>query len=63
MGSQTAFGPRGAANILEKATTWAAVIFMLTSITLTIFASHSKGGGRSVLDGTKSVPTQKAPAK
>jgi preprotein translocase subunit SecG len=30
MGSQTAFGPRSAANVLTKATTWSAVIFMLT---------------------------------
>ena len=36
MGSQTAFGPRGAASALSKATTWSAVIFMLTSITLSI---------------------------
>jgi len=34
MGSQTAFGARGAATILSKATTGAAVLFMLTSITL-----------------------------
>ena len=40
MGSQTAFGPRGAATLLSKATTLAAVIFMLTSITLSIFASR-----------------------
>ena len=30
MGSQTAFGPRGAATILSKATTVAAVLFMIT---------------------------------
>src|SRR6266567_4175916 len=28
-GSQTAFGPRGAANVLSKATTWCAVMFMV----------------------------------
>jgi preprotein translocase subunit SecG len=33
-GSQTAFGPRGAATILSRATTVAAVVFMLTSLTL-----------------------------
>ena len=33
-GSQTAFGARTAATMLTKATTWAAVIFMLSSITL-----------------------------
>ena len=36
MGSQTAFGPRGAATMLSKATTFAAVVFMLTSIWLGI---------------------------
>ena len=59
-GSQTAFGPRGAATILTKATTWCAIIFMLTSITLSIAASH-KTGPKSVLTDYKSAPT--APAK
>jgi preprotein translocase subunit SecG len=58
-GSQTAFGPRGAATVLTKATTWCAVIFMLTSITLSIAASH-KTGSKSVLQNT---PTSSAPAK
>ena len=31
-GSQTAFGPRAAANVLTRLTTWSAVIFMFTSI-------------------------------
>ena len=35
-GSQTAFGPRAAANVLTRLTTWSAVIFMLTSISLTV---------------------------
>src|ERR1700689_3808557 len=35
-GSQTAFGPRGAATFLSKATTWSAILFMLTSLTLSI---------------------------
>lgn len=53
-GSQTAFGPRGAANLLTRLTTWSAIIFMLTSIALTIAMSHSSTS-RSVLSGT---PTQ-----
>ena len=59
-GSQTAFGPRGAANLLTKLTTWAAVIFMLTSIGLTIAMSHSSAS-RSVLSGssTQSQPAHK----
>jgi preprotein translocase subunit SecG len=61
MGSQTAFGPRSAANALTKATTWAAVIFMLTSFTLAIFASRRSTSSGSVLEGTKSAPIS-APA-
>jgi preprotein translocase subunit SecG len=49
-GSQTAFGPRGAANLLTKLTTWSAIIFMLTSIGLTIMLSRASGD-RSVLAG------------
>jgi preprotein translocase subunit SecG len=56
MGSQTAFGPRGAATILTKATTWSAVLFLVTSITLSMMMSRRSGGGRSVL------PTKSAPA-
>ena len=58
-GSQTAFGPRGAANLLTRLTTWSAIVFMLTSIGLTIALSHSSTN-RSVLSD---VPTQSAPAK
>lgn len=58
-GSQTAFGPRGAANLLTRLTTWSAVIFMLTSIGLTIAMSHSTAN-RSVLSGTtQSMPAHK----
>jgi preprotein translocase subunit SecG len=59
-GSQTAFGPRGAANLLTRMTTWSAVIFMLTSIALTVVLSHSTTN-RSVLSG--SPTTQSTPAK
>jgi preprotein translocase subunit SecG len=58
-GSQTAFGPRGAANLLTKLTTWCAIIFMLTSIGLTILM-QKRTGGHSVLEGTT---TQSVPAK
>lgn len=50
MGSQTAFGPRGAATVLSKATTTAAVLFMLTSITLGIWQGRGVPGGQSVID-------------
>ena len=52
MGSQTAFGPRGAATILTKATTTAAVLFMLTSISLGIMEGRRQGTGRSVIERT-----------
>ena len=63
-GSQTAFGPRGAASALSKATTWSAVAFMITSITLSVYASK-RGGPTSVLQGIKTQPvkTQPAPAQ
>jgi preprotein translocase subunit SecG len=62
MGSQTAFGPRGAATVLSKATTWSAIIFMVTSITLSVYASRHSGTN-SVLQGVKSAPAKSVPAK
>ena len=50
MGSQTAFGPRGSATLLSKATTISAVIFMVTSLTLSILATRNAGLGTSVLE-------------
>ena len=64
-GSQTGtFGPRGAASALSKATTWSAVAFMITSITLSVYASR-RTGPTSVLQGVKgqAVKTQPAPAQ
>jgi preprotein translocase subunit SecG len=61
-GSQTAFGPRGAATILTKATTWCAVIFMVTSITLSVMASR-RGGNGSVLQNYKTSAPANTPAK
>jgi preprotein translocase subunit SecG len=61
-GSQTAFGPRGAATVLSKATTWSAIIFMLTSITLSIFASRGAHSSGSVLNGMKPATTQQQQA-
>src|SRR5690349_1413624 len=59
MGSQTAFGPRGAATVLTKATTWAAVLFMVTSITLSVAMSHKKSG--SILSGSTPSKQTQAP--
>ncbi len=61
MGSQTAFGPRGSATILSKATTIAAALFMVTSLTLAIFASHGTGAS-TVLEGRPAPARQSAPA-
>ncbi len=63
MGSQTAFGPRGSATVLSKATTVAAVLFMLTSISLSIIASRTRGTERTVLDNVRPTSKQSAPAK
>jgi preprotein translocase subunit SecG len=63
MGSQTAFGTRTAGNILTKATTWAAVLFMVTSITLSVFAARRAHSSGSVLDSTKPAATKPAPAQ
>ncbi len=57
MGSQTAFGPRGSATVLSRATTVAAAVFMVTSLTLAILATRNSGTTGSVLE------KQKAPAK
>ena len=56
MGSQTAFGPRGAATVLSKATTIAAGLFMVTSLTLAIMATKNAGTGSSVLERQKKLP-------
>ena len=60
-GSQTAFGPRAAANVLTRLTTWSAVIFMCTSLALVVLYTRSTGK-HSVLEGTHSAPVS-APAK
>lgn len=60
-GSQTAFGPRGTANLLTKATAWAAVLFAITSVSLTVLIAR-RGNGHSVLHGLQSAPTHSIPA-
>src|SRR4051795_4261928 len=57
MGSQTTFGPRGSATVLSKATTIAAGLFMVTSLTLAILATRSAASASSVLDKNKSKAT------
>ena len=61
-GSQTAFGPRGAATFLSRATTWCAVMFMFTSMVLAVHVQTTSGiGGHSVLEQfSKPVSTKPA---
>src|SRR2546421_10035641 len=49
-GSQTAFGPRGAANVLSKATTWCAVMFMLCAFAMVLRTDKAVGQGSSILE-------------
>src|SRR5271169_3716175 len=62
MGSQTAFGPRGSATLLSKATTISAVLFMCTSLSLSILATRSAGLGTTVLEDVKTAPAKSQPA-
>jgi preprotein translocase subunit SecG len=64
-GSQTAFGPRGAATFLSKATTWCAIVFMVTSLTLSVKRTPEDVsiGGSSVLEQTTKTTPAPAPAK
>jgi preprotein translocase subunit SecG len=50
--SQAAFGQRGSGTILSKATTAAAIIFMLTSLALSILISQP-GGSSVIREGAK----------
>ena len=54
-GSQTLFGNTGAASFLGKMTTWAAIIFMITSLAL---AYISKSGGKSVVSDIQPITKQ-----
>ena len=57
-GSQTVFGPRGAANLLSRVTTICAVLFMVTSLGLWMVSAT---GTKSALSGEE-VPVQETPA-
>ena len=60
-GSQTAFGPRGAATFLSRATTWCAIVFMMTSLTLSFKRATPQASTGSILEQTSQPGT--APAK
>jgi preprotein translocase subunit SecG len=76
-GTQTAFGPRGSANVLSRATTVLAAVFMITNIALSILrprpssildqvptpaASASPAGPGAALPMTSPAPGGSAPA-
>ena len=61
-GSQTAFGPRGAATVLSRATTWCAVMFMICALALVLHTDKGVEQGGSVLEKF-SKPTPVKPAK
>jgi preprotein translocase subunit SecG len=65
-GSQTAFGPRGAATVLSQATTWCAVMFMLCALALVVRVDRGVEQSGSVLQqfskpAPKPAPTTPAP--
>ena len=63
-GSQTAFGPRGAATILSQATTWCAVMFMVCALAMVVKVDRGLGtvGGSSVLEKVSKPAPKTAPA-
>jgi preprotein translocase subunit SecG len=64
-GSQTAFGPRGAATILSQATTWCAVMFMVCALAMVVKVDRGLGtaGGSSILEKySKPAPAKTTPA-
>jgi preprotein translocase subunit SecG len=56
--SNTVFGPRGAQSFLSKLTTGAAIIFMLTSLTLAFTTAKRS----SIMEGVKQPTQTTAPA-
>jgi preprotein translocase subunit SecG len=64
-GSQTAFGPRGAASVLSQATTWCAVMFMVCALAMVVRVDRGVEGGApgSVLQQfSKPAPAKTTPA-
>ncbi|HEX8872463.1 MAG TPA: preprotein translocase subunit SecG [Candidatus Acidoferrum sp.] len=64
-GSQTAFGPRGAASVLSQATTWCAVMFMVCAMAMVVRVDRNLelGGGGSILQQfSKPAPAKTTPA-
>jgi preprotein translocase subunit SecG len=61
-GSQTAFGPRGAATVLSQATTWCAVMFMVCALAMVVRVDRGVESGNSILQKySKPAPAKSAP--
>jgi preprotein translocase subunit SecG len=58
-GTQTAFGPRGSANVLSRATTVLAGMFMVTSLSLSLVRPRSS----TILDTVKTPAASPTPAR
>jgi preprotein translocase subunit SecG len=64
-GSQTAFGPRGAATLLSQATPWCAVMFMICAMALVLRTDKVTNQGNSILEKFSkpaAAPQKLAPA-
>jgi len=60
-GSQTVFGPRGAGNFLTKLTTGAAIVFMVTSLSLSYLAAQDSKS--TIFDDAEPEAAALAPAE
>jgi len=58
-GTQTAFGPRGSANVLSRATTILAGVFMVTSLSLSMVRPRSS----TILDSVKTPAASPTPGR
>lgn len=61
-GSQTTFGPRGAATLLSQATTWCAVMFMVCAMMMVLRTDKAveEGGGSVLQNISKPAPAKPA---
>src|SRR6202158_4541289 len=60
-GSQTAFGPRGAATILSQATTWCAIMFMICAMALVLRIDRAESQTGSILQKVSKPAPKPAP--
>lgn len=61
-GSQTAFGPRGAANVLSRATTWCAIMFMICAFAMVLRTDKAAEQGGSILQKVSKPARKPTPA-